>query len=166
MAEIKDQESFARALRALTVSQQRQVGARFVAHVLDLSNRPRFAAAQQVAASADAGAAMLADAYHWVHAIYVSTHPRSDLAELDYAKQAEHFIAEALLICLAPTYSEVREVHIAEKAAVYCRMARMCANMPHGEPGEGAPGSLGQAEQALGREIEAQFAVVEAFVGD
>ena len=119
MAEIKDQESFARALRALTVSQQRQVGARFVAHVLDLSNRPRFAAAQQVAASADAGAAMLADAYHWVHAIYVSTHPRSDLAELDYAKQAEHFIAEALLICLAPTYSEVREVHIAEKAAMY-----------------------------------------------
>jgi hypothetical protein len=164
MIEIRNQADFANALRALSISQQRRVGARFVANVLDLTDAPRLAIAQQVAAAPDATAETLTDAYHPVHAVSVQTHPRSDLTELDYGKQAAHFIAEALLMCLAPTYPEVKVHHIAEKAAMYCRMARMCAKIPHGDLGEG--GSFAGAEAALKREIEDQYAIVSGFVGE
>jgi hypothetical protein len=163
MSEIHDQTSFACALRALSLSGQRLIGARFVANVLDLTTEPLFAAAQRLAASPEASAEMLADAYHSVQAVYVHTHPRSDLAEPDYVKQAIHFIAEALLTCLAPTYPQLRVHHVAEKAAAYCRMARLCASIPQVQADARAPGSLVEAEAALRREIEAQYAIAEDF---
>ena len=95
MSEVKGHKSFQEVLSGLTVTQQRQIGARFIANVLDLTDEPRLKGAQQIAAKSGVTAEELVDAYHAVHAIYTQTHPRSDLSELDYTKQAVHFIAEA-----------------------------------------------------------------------
>ena len=162
MPEVKGHKSFREALAGLTVAQQRQVGARFVAHVLDLTDEPRLKNAQQIAAKSGVTAEELVDAYHSVHAIYTQTHPRSDLSELDYRKQAAHFIAEACLVCLAPTYPEAKIHRIAEKTAMYCRMAGTCASIRHDEDQP----DLRDPEKALQKEIEAQYTVVNEFLSN
>ena len=160
MSEVKGHKSFQKALSGLTVARQRQIGARFIAHVLDLTDEPRLKDAQQIAAKPGITAEELVDSYHSVHAIYIQTHPRSDLSELDYTKQAVHFIAEACLMCLSPTYSEAKIHRIAEKAAMYCRMARTCASIMHDEDQP----DLGDTEKALQQEIETQYALVNEFL--
>jgi len=160
MPEVKGYQSFQQALSTLTITQQRQIGARFIENVLDLSNEARLKSAQQVAAKADASAEELLDAYHAVHAVYTRTHPRSDLTEIDYTKQAMHFIAEACLVCLSPTYPEARTHRIAEKAAMYCRMARTCASIRH----DVDTPQLGDTEKALQTEIQAQYRLLNEFL--
>jgi len=160
MSEVQGHKSFQETLSKLTVAQQRQIGARFIAHILDLTDEPRLKDAQQVAEKAGVTAEALVDAYHSVHAIYVQTHPRSDLSALDYTKQAVHFIAEACLMCLSPTYSEAKTHRIAEKVAMYCRMARTCASIMHDEDQP----DLGDTEKALHREIETQYKLVNEFL--
>jgi hypothetical protein len=160
MKEIKDYKSFQAALSDLSVSDQRQISARFIAHVLDLTENPRLKDAQQTAMKPDLSAEELMDTYHRVHTIYVQTHPRSDLSEVDYTKQAVHFITEACLVCLSPTYPEAKIHHIAEKAAMYCRMARTCANILHDEDQP----NLENTAKALQKEIEVQYQLVNQFL--
>jgi hypothetical protein len=162
MSQVKGHKSFQEALSRLPVAQQRQISARFIAHVLDLADEPRLKNAQQVAAKSGVTAEELVDAYHSVHAIYTQTHPRSDLSELDYKKQAVHFIAEACLVCLSPTYPEAKTHRIAEKTAMYCRMARTCASIMHDEDQP----DLGETEKALQNEIKAQYTLVNEFLGN
>jgi GTP1/Obg family GTP-binding protein len=147
-------------MSALSVAQQRQLGARFIAHVLDLTDDRRLHEIQETLAKPDLSAETLLDTYHRVHAIYVQTHPRSDLSEVDYTKQAVHFITEAYLICLSPTYSESKVHRIAEKAAMYCRMARTCANIQH----DVDMPELNDTAKALQQEIEAQYATLSEFL--
>jgi hypothetical protein len=160
MKEIKDYKSFQAALSDLSVSDQRQISARFIAHVLDLTENPRLKDAQQTAMKPDLSAEELMDTYHRVHTIYVQTHPRSDLSEVDYTKQAVHFITEACLVCLSPTYPEAKIHRIAEKAAMYCRMARTCANILHDEDQP----NLENTAKALQKEIEVQYQLVNQFL--
>jgi hypothetical protein len=161
MSEVIGHKSFQEVLSGLTVAQQRQLGSRFIANVLDLTDEPGLKNAQQMAAKPDVTAEQLVDAYHSVHAIYVQTHPRSDLSEMDYTKQAIHFIAEACLVCLSPTYPEAKLHRIAEKAAMYSRMARTCASIMH----DADQPDLGETEKALQKEISAQYRIVNEFVG-
>jgi hypothetical protein len=161
MSEISGQKSFQDALSGLNVTQQRQIGARFIAHVLDLTDEPVLQQAQQVAARAGVTAEELLDAYHSVHAIYTKTHPRSDLSELDYRKQSMHFVAEACLVCLSPTYPEAKVHRLAEKTAMYCRMARTCASIMHDEDRP----DLKNTETALQEEINAQYKITGDILG-
>jgi len=160
MSKVTGTKSFQEALSRLSVSQQRQLGARFIANVLDLTENPSLKRAQETAANPQVTAEQLVDSYHTVHAIYTRTHPRSDLSELDYTKQAAHFVAEACLMCLSPTYPETTIHHIAEKTAMYCRMARTCASIKHDED---AP-QLGESEKAIQQEIDAQHRMANEFL--
>lgn len=162
MSKISSQKAFQQALSDLPLAQQRQVGARFIEHVLDLSSEPRFDTAFRAASRADVSSQVLQDAYHAVYALYVKSHPRSDLSDVNYHKQAVHFIAEACLTCLAPTYHETKAHHLAEKVAMYCRMARVCANIPH----EQDYPNLEAAEQAMRAETLAQYGIVSEYLGD
>ena len=159
MSEVKDHKSFKEILSGLTVAEQRQIGAQFIDHVLDLTDEARLKDAQQMAAKEGVTAEELIDAYHSVHAIYVQTHPRSDLSELNYTNQAVHFIAEACLLCLSPTYPEAKVYRIADKVAMYCRMARMCASIKLDEE---IP-RMEAAEKAVQKEIESQFRITSQF---
>ena len=160
MSEITSQEAFKQALASLSIPNQRQVGARFIAHVLDLTENSGVKRAQGIASKADVTAEELSAAYHVVHHVYVETHPRSDLAQLDWSKQAAHFVAEACLVCLAPTYHEARIHHLAEKVAMYCGMARTCASIEH----EGQYPNFERSEEMVKQEIQAQYALLSDFL--
>ena len=83
MDKITNIESFKKALSSLTLAQQRQVGARFVANVLDLTDGRCTQQAQSIAEKSDITPEELEMAYRAVHAVYVTTHPRSHFSELD-----------------------------------------------------------------------------------
>jgi hypothetical protein len=153
MFQINSQQSFQQALADLPVKKQRQAGAKFIGNVLDLTSEPRFRDVLALLEKPDLTAEELLDGYHSIHALYVQTHPRSDLSQLDYAQQAEHFVAEACLVCLSPVYEETRVHHLAQKAAMYCCMARTCAGIKHDEE---VP-QLAQAQEMLAKEIRDQY---------
>lgn len=160
MPRVDNYQPFQQALSELSVKKQRQIGAQFIGNVLDLTNEPRLRNAQALLAKPEISAKELLDAFHSVHALYVETHPRSDLFELNYARQAEHFIAEACLVCLSPVYEEAKVHRIAEKVAMYTRMARTCAGIKHDED---MP-QLAQAQEMLGNEIQDQYRLLTAFL--
>jgi len=112
MPQIDSNQAFQQALAELPVKKQRQVGAKFIGNVLDLTTEPRFRDALALLEKAAPTAQELLDGFHSIHALYVETHPRSDLSQLDYARQAEHFIAEACLVCLSPVYEEAKVHHL------------------------------------------------------
>ena len=99
-------------------------------------------------------------AYHSVHSVYVHTYPRSDLSPLDYKQQSEHFVAQACLHCLAPTYYDAKRHHLAERVATYCIMARTCASIDH----EGNYPRFTQTEDLVKQEIETQYQILDKFL--
>jgi hypothetical protein len=160
MTAITSVETFKKELASLPLTEQRLVGAKFVLNVLDLVEDTRIGDAQAVAGDPNASAEELQRAYRVAHSAYVENHPRSDLAELDWRKQAAHFVAEACMVCLAPAYSEARMHHVAEKAATYCQMARICSSVGH----EGEYPSFAAADDAVKKEINAQYQIVADFL--
>jgi hypothetical protein len=162
MTQINSQQAFQQALAALPVKKQRQIGAKFIENVLDLTPEPRLREAAKLLGNPELSAEQLLDGYHSVYALYVRTHPRSDLSELDYARQAEHFVAEACLVCLSPIYEETKLHHLAEKAAMYCCMARTCAGIKHDEE---TP-QLAQAQEMLAKEIQDQQRLLSDFLSE
>lgn len=160
MDKITSNEAFKKALSSLSLAQQRQVGAKFISNVLDLTEGSCTKNAQMVAERNDLTAEELENAYHAVHSVYVATQPRSDISGLDYKKQAAHFVAEACMICLAPTYEEYRAHHLAEKVAGYCRMARMCSSIQHEEEYP----IFSDAEESSKKEIDTQYRILTEFL--
>ena len=158
MSRLTNVKDLTESLNALPPGKQRQVAARFITDVLDLRDDPRIRHAVEVAAKGDATPEELEAAYHAVHAIYVESHPQSDLSELDFARQAAHFVAEACLVCLSPLYAEAGTCRLAQKVGMYCRMARTCASMHHDEE---APdfAALGPVVE---RVMESQYRIAEA----
>jgi hypothetical protein len=153
MTQINSQQAFQQALADLPVKKQRQAGAKFIGNVLDLTSEPRFRDVLTLLEKPSLTAEELLDGYHSIHALYVQTHPRSDLSRLDYARQAEHFIAEACLVCLSPVYEETKVHHLAQKTAMYCCMARTCAGIKHDEE---VP-QLAKSQEMLAKEIQDQY---------
>ena len=160
MTQINSQLAFQQALAGLPLKKQRQVGAKFIGNVLDLTSETRFRDVLTLLEKSELTAEELLDSYHSIHALYVRSHPRSDLSELDYSRQAEHFIAEACLVCLSPVYEETRVHHLAQKAAMYCCMARTCAGIKHDEE---AP-QLSRSEEMLTKEIQDQYRLLSDFL--
>jgi len=157
---ITDLKTFKKALSTLTLAQQRQVGARFVENVLDLTDGRCTKHAQSLAAQSDISPEELEMAYNAVHAVYVTTHPRSHFSELVFSQQAAHFVAEACMTCVAPTYSALPTHHLAENAASYCRMARICASIEHDKENP----SLANAEKAMNKEMNTQFQILTEYL--
>jgi hypothetical protein len=160
MAAITSVETFKQTLASLPLSKQRVLGARFVSNVMDIAEDPRIRNAQAVAGDPEASAEELQQAYRSAHAAYVENNPRSGFEELDWKKQAAHFVAEACMVCLAPAYSEVQMYHVAEKAASYCQMARVCSSVSH----EGEFPSFIDADEAVKKEIHAQYRIADDFL--
>jgi hypothetical protein len=160
MSKITTNESFIKALAALSLQQQRLVGAHFIKNVLNLTKDKHIIHAQSIAATSDAKAEDLLDAYHSVHTSYVKTNPRSDMLALDWEKQAEHFIAEACMACLAPTYPEASKHHLAQRVSMYCLMARTCASINH----EGDYPTFKTSEEVMKKEVDEQYRILNEFL--
>lgn len=162
MQTISNDKAFREALSALPLMQQRRLSAGFIENVADLTDGECVGYVREIMKKPAVTAEDLCDAYQAVHAIYVATHPRSGFHKLDFQKQAAHFVAEACLVCLAPTYDEIMTHHLADKAAMYCRMARTCATLPH----EDESPSFAGAEQAMKQEMQAQYRILSDFLAD
>lgn len=160
MNKIHNHEAFKKALSSLSLSRQRQVGAKFVGSVLDLTDGRCAQHAKSIAEKVDVTAEELQNAYCAVHSIYIATHPRSGLSELDFVKQAAHFVAEACMVCVEPTYEAHHTQHLAEKVASYCRMARTCANIQH----DNEYPEFTNTEEMLKKEIHAQYKILSDFL--
>jgi hypothetical protein len=159
MTRITNYLDFKNRLATLPLRAQRQLAATFIGEVLDLAKDPRIRHAVEVAAKGDATAEELAATHHAVHAIYVESNPQSDLLEMDFARQAAHFVTAACLVSLSPADSKAAPAHLAQKVAMYCRMARTCSSMRHDDdtPDFSALGSV------VERLVEGQYRQAEAF---
>jgi hypothetical protein len=157
---IADNETFHKVLSSLPLNQQRQIGARFVANVLDLTDERCTRNVQNLAQKSEITPEELEMAYQAVHSVYVTTNPRSGFDELDYAKQAAHLVAEACMTCVSPTYTGRKTFHIAENVAKYCRMARICSSLHQGRENP----DFSRAEEAMNKEMAAQFDILNSYL--
>ena len=69
-------------------------------------------------------------------------------------------VAEACVICLAPIYQEVTTLHLAQKVAMYCRMAITCWNIPHEQDSP----SFSQAEIEVNNITQTQYAILNNYL--
>lgn len=158
---IQNNQQFVDALASLGVDQQRKAGLRFIEQVIDLDGNPRIRQLLEILARDPLSAEDLKLAHDLAHSVYVETHPRSDLLALDFKRQAAHFIAEACAVCSAPVYEQADRIHLAQKAAMYCRMARTCASMHQG----GDEPDFAAAERDARKLVEDQMRIVQEMAG-
>lgn len=160
MPQISTSEECRKAFSSLSLAQQRQVGARFVGNVMDLTDDPQIRKGQEIAGKVGVSADELNDAYHSVQAVYLATHPRSGCTELDYKQHAAHCVAEACMICLSPTYPEQNIAQIAGRVAMYCQLARHFSAI---QQRDGYPRFEG-VEEAVKKEVDSQYQILSKYL--
>lgn len=64
------------------------------------------------------------------------------------------------MVCLAPVYQESSQYHLAQKVAMYCRMARTCANMKHDEDNF----DFNQLDPVIKQAIKKQYTLLTQFL--
>jgi hypothetical protein len=160
MSKISTSAECRKAFASLSLARQRQVGARFVGNVLDLTDDPQVKSGQEIAGKAGVTADELNDAYNKVHAVYLATHPRSGCTELDYKQHAAHFVAEACMICLSPTYPERNTAEIAGRVAMYCQLARHFSAIQQ----QGGYPKFDGVEDAVKNEVDSQYEILGKYL--
>jgi hypothetical protein len=155
-----DNKSFKETISSLTVTQQRRIAAKFIEKVLDLADERCLENIVKLFSNQDMNAQDLDAAYSRARSIYIDTHPHSGLSELNFMRQAKHFVAEACMTCVAPVYGEAKTCHLAQKVSMYCRMARTCSNMDH----EAESPDFSKAEEATKKSIDEQYAILQDFL--
>ena len=122
MSHITNDKEFRRSLSSLDMTQQRVVAARFVEHVLQLSNDKRLNRVVQTALDKDALQDELSAALKSARAATIDQHARCG-AEGNWTEQAGYFIGRAAIAAVA---SEVQSTsnNAAWAAAMSCRMAQ------------------------------------------
>lgn len=126
---INNDNDFKGALAGLSASQQRLAAARFAEQVLALSPDTRLKGALSTALQVGAGEDELADAYRTAKTASVESYTQCGKA-CDWAAQAGHFVAEAVMDCLRPDGSGG---NCAWEAAMHARMARTSHGIAEGE---------------------------------
>ena len=162
MASIDNNADFVKALISLSLSEQRQIGSKFLSSLLRIVSDQRLENMIKNIDKPDTSAEELQAAYQISHMVYIETHPHSDLGELNFKKQSIHLFAEACMTCVAPVYHELSVIHLAQKVAMYCRMAITCESMAHDDD---TP-SFSLAENEVKNVIEEQFTILTDFLNN
>lgn len=125
---IDNDQAFKSALAELPLPRQRQLGARFVENVLDLSDDPRVRQAMELAQRGEVGDTELDAVFKAAKSASVESFTRCGV-DADWQCQAGHFVAEAAEACVQPGTPD----DLAWKVAMATRMARNCAGIASGE---------------------------------
>lgn len=144
---ITNDKDFKATLAGLSAAQQRQVAARFVQRVFDLSKDVRVKAALDVAGRADISDAELTVVSQAANTARVESFTQCG-KETDWGAQAGHFVAKAAVACVG---AATPVASLAWDAAMQARMARTCETVATGEGTEN-------------REAEEQYRILEAFL--
>lgn len=137
------------ALDALSLAQQRTLGARFAQNVSTVTNNSRLLKALEVAITSDSTDQEREDAYKAAKSIAVQTYTSCG-RDADWDAQAEHFVASACAATLLPGALLTEKFNPAWKAAIQSRMAKNCL-MIESDEGE------------MDNEAEKQYKIAEAF---
>lgn len=144
---IGNDKEFKAALAGLTTAKQRQVAARFVQRVFDLSKDVRVKAALEVAGRADISDAELTVVSQAANSARVESFTQCG-KETDWGAQAGLFVAKAAVACVG---TPVPGGNLAWDAAMQARMARTCQTVATGEGTEHS-------------EAGEQYRILEAFL--
>ncbi len=144
---ITNDKDFKATLAGLSAAQQRQVAARFVQRVFDLSKDVRVKAALDVAGRADISDAELTVVSQAANTARVESFTQCG-RETDWGAQAGHFVAKAAVACVG---AATPGSSLAWEAAMQARMARTCETVATGEGTEN-------------REAEEQYRILDAFL--
>lgn len=144
---IRSDADFKAALKKLSATEQRRVGARFVESVAALCHDPRVQTAITAARRTDISDAELNAAFQAVKTACIDSYTQCG-HEADWRAQAGHFVAKAAETCVRP---EDRAHDIGWNAAMHARMARACETISAGQGTEN-------------REAERQYRILEEFI--
>jgi hypothetical protein len=122
MSQINNDTEFKQALQQLDSLQQRIVAAKFVEHVLTLSNDERLSSVVKLAADSNASEYELSNALKSAKAVTMESHTRCG-SEGDWADQAGYFVARAAVAAVTPQ-AQSKAGGPAWQAAMSCRMAQ------------------------------------------
>jgi len=130
MPHIANDQDLRNALGALSMEQQRAVGARYAESVGDAARDPRLKRVLKIASQPDSPERE--DAYQTARSITVQTYTACG-RDTDWAAQAEHFVAAACVAALTPDNLVTGNNNLAWKAAIQARMANNCLMMENDE---------------------------------
>jgi hypothetical protein len=122
MSQITNDAEFKQALQGLDATQQRLVAAKFIAHVLSLSDDDRINRAVKAAADESASDGEISDALKSAKAAIMDSSTRCG-AEGNWTDQAGYFVARAAVASLTPK-AQSKSGNPAWQAALSCRMAQ------------------------------------------
>ena len=126
MSSISNDQDLRTALDRLSLLDQRLLGARFAASVLNLSDNPKLEKLAESAIEPDLTDADREEIFKAVKSIAVQTYTACG-KDADWAAQAEHFVAMAYAAVLTPESQIITKTNLAWKAAIQARMAKNCA---------------------------------------
>lgn len=122
MSQITNDAEFKQALQGLDATQQRVVAAKFIEHVLSLSDDDRINRAVKAAADESASDGEISDALKSARAAIMDSSTRCG-AEGNWTDQAGYFVARAAVAALTPQ-AQSKSGNPAWQAALSCRMAQ------------------------------------------
>lgn len=124
MSQITNDTEFKQTLEGLDDTQQRVIAARFVEHVLPLSNDKRLGNIVKVATDIDATDTEISDALKSARAATFDSHARCG-SEGHWTDQAGYFVARAAAAAVTPQVQS-KSGGPAWQAALSIRMAQTC----------------------------------------
>lgn len=125
MAKISNDKELRAALDALSLPQQRALGARFANSVAGLTSNERLLKLLDTAMEPQLSAEEQTEAFKGAKSISVSTYTACG-KDADWEAQAEHFVAAACMVALTPDELVTEKQNLAWKAAIQSRMAKNC----------------------------------------
>lgn len=153
MATIQDENDFKQALADLSLSRQRQLGARFLRRVLDLAPDTRLNAAIACAATSNPSDEELFDAYRTAKSIAVETYAACG-QEADWHTMAAHHVADGISTIVAPESSIVAGIDVpAYSAATSARLALLAK-------------TVAENKEYVCTENEEQYKIADAFLAE
>lgn len=133
MTQINNDVDFKQSLNALSLAEQRVLGARFVQNVMSLTDDDRIVRTLNIVLNKDVSKEELAAANQTIKGAIRDSFTRCG-ADGDWAGQAGYFVARAAAALVAPTMKA--KGGPALQAAMHSRMAKTCDSIDAGDESE------------------------------
>jgi len=129
---INNDQEFKKALAGLSIAEQRELAAQFVASVSSLCPDPLIERALKTASDKNHSDSDYNEIYQRIKSLSIKTYTSCG-DDADWSAQAAHFVAGAAKVCLTPQQQLGDKNNLAWKCAMQARMAKNCAMMESDE---------------------------------
>jgi len=123
---INNDQEFKKALAGLSIAEQRELAAQFVASVSSLCPDPLIERALKTASDKKHSDNDFNEIYQRIKSLSIKTYTSCG-DDADWSAQAAHFVAGAAKVCLTPQQQLGDKNNLAWKCAMQARMAKNCA---------------------------------------